>query len=299
MTAGNRGCILKIRKNGSGTNGGIGVFGPLCETSKCVSGAKWSLIERPEPRKSRKPTQRGIVPLQCLFGCGLEVMNTEECYLKHELDELIKRDSSIFDFLRLGSLDGIWYWDLENPANEWMSPRFWTVLGFDPAEKKHLASEWQDLIHPDDLQVALDNFTEHCDDPNHPYDQVVRYRHRDGSTIWVRCRGIAIRDKTGKPIRMLGAHTDLTQLKRTEEDLRQKKADLEDSNKKLQDALRQIKTLRGLPPICASCKNIRDDKGYWTQIESYIRDHSEAEFSHSICPDCARKLYPEFYKKDE
>jgi len=65
----------------------------------------------------------------------------------------------------------------------------------------------------------------------------------------------------------------------------------------LQGALNKVKLLSGLLPICASCKKIRDDNGYWNQIESYIRDHSEAEFSHSICPDCAKKLYPEFYKK--
>jgi PAS domain S-box-containing protein len=56
----------------------------------------------------------------------------------------------------------------------------------------------------------------------------------------------------------------------------------------------EVKTLRGLLPICASCKEIRDDKGYWHQIESYIADHSEAEFSHGICPKCAERLYPEF-----
>ncbi len=54
----------------------------------------------------------------------------------------------------------------------------------------------------------------------------------------------------------------------------------------------KIKTLSGFLPICASCKKIRDDKGYWNQIESYIKEHSEAEFSHSICPDCTEKLYP-------
>ena len=59
----------------------------------------------------------------------------------------------------------------------------------------------------------------------------------------------------------------------------------------LQKAFSEINTLSGLLPICASCKKIRDDKGYWNQIESYIRDHSEAEFSHSICPPCADKLY--------
>jgi len=59
----------------------------------------------------------------------------------------------------------------------------------------------------------------------------------------------------------------------------------------LQKALSEIKTMSGLLPICASCKKIRDDKGYWNQIESYIREHSEAKFSHSICPPCAEKLY--------
>lgn len=61
----------------------------------------------------------------------------------------------------------------------------------------------------------------------------------------------------------------------------------------LKDALAQVKKLSGLLPICSSCKKVRDDKGYWKQIESYIRDHSEADFSHSICPDCVKKLYPD------
>jgi hypothetical protein len=61
----------------------------------------------------------------------------------------------------------------------------------------------------------------------------------------------------------------------------------------LQNALGKVKLLSGFLPICAACKKIRDDKGYWNQIESYIRDHSEAKFSHSICPDCFKKLYPE------
>jgi len=63
----------------------------------------------------------------------------------------------------------------------------------------------------------------------------------------------------------------------------------------LREALSQVKKLSGLLPICASCKKIRDDTGYWQQIEAYIRDHSEAEFSHSICPECARRLYPQFF----
>ncbi len=65
----------------------------------------------------------------------------------------------------------------------------------------------------------------------------------------------------------------------------------------LHKALEDIKTLRGIIPICANCKKIRDDKGYWNQVEVYVRKHSEAEFSHGICPDCAKKLYPDLYPK--
>ena len=81
------------------------------------------------------------------------------------------------------------------------------------------------------------------------------------------------------------------QIKNNEDRLRQEK-------KRVEEALAKVKKLSGLLPICSHCKKIRDDKGYWNQIEAYIRDHSEADFSHSICPECAKKLYPEFYKGD-
>jgi len=67
----------------------------------------------------------------------------------------------------------------------------------------------------------------------------------------------------------------------------------------LKDALSKIKTLSGLIPICASCKKIRNDKGYWEQIEEYIRNRSDADFTHGICPDCMKKLYPEYCDEDE
>ena len=69
--------------------------------------------------------------------------------------------------------------------------------------------------------------------------------------------------------------------------------------RELQDALSKVKTLSGLLPICASCKKIRDDKGYWRQIENYITSHSDADFSHSICKECQVKLYPELFKDEK
>jgi hypothetical protein len=76
-------------------------------------------------------------------------------------------------------------------------------------------------------------------------------------------------------------------------------ADLLSNEKKISENLRkameQIKVLRGFLPICASCKKIRNDLGYWEQLETYIRDHSEADFTHGLCEDCAQRLYPSLF----
>jgi PAS domain S-box-containing protein len=90
---------------------------------------------------------------------------------------------------------------------------------------------------------------------------------------------------------------DVTALHQTKDELQQHKEQLEElveeRTRDLRDALAKVKTLSGFIPICASCKKIRDDKGYWNQLEAYLSAHSEIEFSHSLCPECARKLFPE------
>ena len=78
-----------------------------------------------------------------------------------------------------------------------------------------------------------------------------------------------------------------------EELVQERTAALQRETERLQEALANVRTLSGLIPICASCKKIRDDKGYWNQLELYIQQNSDAQFSHGLCPECARKLYPE------
>lgn len=111
---------------------------------------------------------------------------------------------------------------------------------------------------------------------------------KDGRPRNVEIHAYPIFDSEGNVIQMIESSLDITDRKRAEEER-------EELIQELENALAKVKTLSGLLPICAACKRIRDDKGYWNQIEAYIRDHSEAEFSHSICPECAKKLYPEFY----
>ena len=123
---------------------------------------------------------------------------------------------------------------------------------------------------------------------------------REGSLVDYECRQIT---KDGKAIDLLLTTTarpyknnqivyqtilrDISVQKRTAQER-------ENLINNLKQALAEVKTLQGFIPICASCKKIRDDKGYWNQIESYIREHSDAEFSHGICPECAVRLYKEY-----
>ncbi|MBN1662522.1 MAG: PAS domain S-box protein [Deltaproteobacteria bacterium] len=111
----------------------------------------------------------------------------------------------------------------------------------------------------------------------------------DGRSLIVEVAASNVFSSSGVLVGRMASFVDISKRKEIE-------ADREKLIKKLQDALDKIKVLRGIIPICASCKKIRDDKGYWNQIERYIKEHSDADFSHSICPDCAKKLYPDFYK---
>lgn len=103
--------------------------------------------------------------------------------------------------------------------------------------------------------------------------------------------------KPFKKIELISRVSSAFRLKRELDQRNIYEHELEIKNKELEKALAEIKVLRGFIPICASCKKIRDDKGYWSQVEEYITRHSEAKFTHGICPDCMVRLYPEVPRK--
>jgi PAS domain S-box-containing protein len=113
----------------------------------------------------------------------------------------------------------------------------------------------------------------------------VEVKHKNGGTVWLEANKQPYLID-GKVAGFIGVARDITKRVAMEEER-------ENLIAELQDALGNIKTLKGLLPICASCKKIRDDQGYWQQIEAYVSDHSDAEFSHGICPECAQRLYPD------
>ncbi len=111
----------------------------------------------------------------------------------------------------------------------------------------------------------------------------VKMFKKDRTILDIFQRAYAIKNPDGCIIGLVGLHTDITERKRAEDTLKK--------------ALDDIRTLRGIVPICANCKNIRDDQGYWKQVEVYLQDNTHAEFSHGICPECMKKLYPGFHEE--
>lgn len=131
-------------------------------------------------------------------------------YLKEELYAKIKSDDKVFDFLQNSSLDGLYYRDLENPEREWRNEQFWRTLGYEAAELSDRKATLREMINRKDLAAAARRLEQHLADPAVPYDQVIRYRHQKGHTVYLRCRGLAIRNEEGKATRLLGTHVNVT-----------------------------------------------------------------------------------------
>lgn len=160
------------------------------------------------------------------------------------------------------------------------------VLGIDQAYDRSVEG-WKALIHPDDRAIMARYFGDEVVGRGVGFDREYRIvRHDDHAERWVHGLGKLEFDGQGHPVKMHGTIQDITERRRVE-------AEREQLIEDLQSALASVKSLSGLLPICAGCKQIRDDQGYWSQVESYIQAHSEARFSHGMCPDCIKKWWPE------
>jgi len=168
----------------------------------------------------------------------------------------------------------------------WISGDVEKLTGFSVAEYMSRKDFWRKRLHPEDRPRVLDMYK----NPVSGDEIILEYRWlcKDGNYKWFYDR--AIKKRNDSVVEYFGIILDITARKRME-------LALEAERERLQKALDEVRTLRGIIPICVSCKQIRDDKGYWNQVEKYVGDHTEAEFSHGICPECMEKLYPQFAKK--
>jgi PAS domain S-box-containing protein len=167
------------------------------------------------------------------------------------------------------------------------------MIGHSDDEIGDSPDEWTSRLHPEDLSPVFAEIERYKKGEVPVFQSEYRLRCKDGSYKWFLDRGKVIeRTDDGEALRVIGTQTDISEYK-------QLQAKHEKLIGELQEALARVKQLGGLLPICSYCKKIRDDKGYWKQIESYIAEHSEAEFSHSICKECVKKYFPEIYEEDD
>ncbi len=166
-----------------------------------------------------------------------------------------------------------------------INQKYCDIVGYSAAEM--LATTYPKITHPDDLQADLAFVEQLGKGEIRIYSREKRYIRKDGTTVWINLTVSPIWEKGEQSARQIAVVEDISDRRQVEEERNQLIL-------KLQGALAEVKTLSGLLPICSHCKKIRDDKGYWNQIESYIHKHSAAEFSHGICPECAKKYYSEY-----
>jgi PAS domain S-box-containing protein len=177
----------------------------------------------------------------------------------------------------------------------YISPSVTRLLGYSAEEV--MAQSPADALTPASREIAMGAFAEEMRNEANGSDNKDRIRIlaleeicKDGSTIWTETIFNALRDEDEKFIGILGITRDITERKKAAEER-------ERLISERQKALSEIKILSGMLPICSSCKKIRNDEGYWEQLENYIRDHSGAEFSHGLCPDCTKKFYETLHQK--
>ncbi len=230
---------------------------------------------------SEKPTYEELLTrireLEALAEDINRLKEVEEALLSSErkyrrLVESLERDYVIYSHDKDGNFT-------------YLSPSIVNVLGY---SRDDFMGHYADYLTDNPINQDV---VEHTNaglrgEKQEPYE--AEYWHKDGHRVHLRTTEVPVFDEHGDVTGIEGIVQDVTDLKRVE-------AERERVIRKLEKALMEIRSLRGILPLCSFCKKIRDDEGYWEQVDVYIRKHSEADISHGICPECMKEHYPEQY----
>jgi PAS domain S-box-containing protein len=211
------------------------------------------------------------------------------CAQQKALHESEERFRSYFELPLIGMA-------VTSSAKGWIhvNDRICSILGYTREELAHLT--WSEITHPDDLAADVAQFDRLLSGAIKQYTLEKRFIRKDGTVVWTDLSVGCVRESKGSLKYLVTLMSDITERKEIEEGLEKARKEREQLIGELKAAMANVKSLSGLLPICATCKKVRDDRGYWSQVESYIQDHTEATFSHSMCPDCFKRLYPELAK---
>lgn len=207
----------------------------------------------------------------------------ETALYKHRVEEELRQSREQYLALLEASGAVPWEMDAKTLKFTYVGPQAKTVIGIEPTEMDSFDS-WLSRVNADDVQHVKNLYTNAGDNKG---SNEIEYRINllDGRRLWIRDLVTSATNANGDT-RIRGYMLDITIRKEAE-------IERERHTQEIQEALDRITTLQGLLPICAWCKKIRDDSGYWQQVEVYIKDRSRAEFTHSICPECRKNLEDE------
>lgn len=216
----------------------------------------------------------------------------KQCDIRHEkrrIEAALRQREEQLGMALSAAQMGTWQLDIDSEQLTW-SPDASALIGRNARQCDMTFEEYLQMVFPDDrlnvahtIQNALDNLLD-----DKPIELEFRLSDRLHEDHWLECKGRVVRTLTGRPIKLAGVCTDISDRKRAEKER-------EVLIKELQATIANVKTLTGLLPICASCKKVRDDHGYWHQVEKYFQEHAPVNFTHGLCPECAHTLYPDIF----
>lgn len=212
--------------------------------------------------------------------------------LKNKIIDIEQRHRLIADNL----LDAIWIADAETLKFEYISASIDKISGFSADEYKRLRIT--DRLTPESfrkittlLAEEKGKFSQGLNSKNYRSLELEIF-HKNGETYWAEIR-VKLVNETGKGLKIVGATRGITDRKRTEQEQDELIRQLGETLAEKEKLLQEIRVLRGLLPICSGCKRIRDDNDNWWPLDAYVKAHTDAEITHTICGDCAHVIYKE------
>ena len=212
-----------------------------------------------------------------VYQVELEMQNEELRRVQQELEKTRDRYSHLYDFAPVG-----YFTVSEKGIIDEVNLTGASIIGIE--RNSLIGKPFSRFVRREDQDIFY-KLRQRLLETEKPQSCEVRLVIKDGHEFYARIECMVIKIRDG----------DLWQIRAAVSDITERKSAQTQRDKlitELQKALSEVKTLRGFLPICANCKDIRDDRGYWEKIEIYIHDRSDAEFSHSLCPTCAKELYP-------
>jgi len=208
--------------------------------------------------------------------------------LKEKIEKLEEKHSIVADNL----LDAIWVINLETLKYDFITPSIEKLSGYTADEFKNFSLI--DRLTPESFQKVETILAEEIPKFEQGEKAIrtleVELYHKNGHTFWAEIRTKFVKE-SGQPLKIIGVTREITEQKKVERQQNELIRRLEEALTEKEKLLKEIKVLRGLLPICSGCKRIRDEDDRWWPLDAYVRNHTDADITHTICPDCTNVLY--------